>query len=107
MRSGPELKVEMIAKSTVPREFSADLGYLQAQDVSRIMSSVVALGAEVFMLKAELKRLQLALAESGVATESSLQRTGESAEFNAWLASEQATFARNLLDPIATTPAAQ
>lgn len=96
----------MIAESTVPREFRADLGYLQPQDISRLMSSLVALGAEVFMLKAQVQRLQLALAESGAATQDQLHHAGESAAFNAWLASEQAAFARNLLDPFSTTPPA-
>ncbi len=91
----------MSVQSTVPSEFMGDLGYLQPQDISRLMSTVVALGAEVFMLKAELKRLQMTLAQSGAADDKALQLTGEGAAFNAWLAQEQAAFARNLLEPIA------
>ena len=97
----------MSVKSTVPSEFMADLGYLQPQDISRLMSTVVALGAEVFMLKAELKRLQMTLAQSGAADDKALQRTGEGAAFNAWLEQEQAAFARNLLEPLAYEGKAQ
>jgi hypothetical protein len=86
--------------STVPHEFARDLGYLQPEDISQVMSTVIALGAEVFMLKAELKRLQLTLSESGLIDEKVTQLSGEGAAFKAWLAQEQNTFAQNLLDPV-------
>jgi len=90
----------MPIRSTVPDEFAGDLGYLKPQDISQLMSMVIALGAEVFMLKAELKRLQLTLTESGLIDEKNTQLSGEGAAFNAWLAQEQNIFAQNLLDPL-------
>jgi hypothetical protein len=98
--------------TTVPRAFGADLGYLAPQDVQRLMASLVGLGAEVFMLKAEVERLRRALEATGAVASAQLDAAGSSTQFSAWLESEQAAFARSLLDPLwraaapATAPSA-
>ncbi|MGE0801904.1 MAG: hypothetical protein AB7G13_25355 [Lautropia sp.] len=86
--------------TTVPSAFREDLGYLGPQDVQRLMASLVALGAEVFMLKAEVERLRRALEATGAVAPERLASAGSDAAFAAWLEREQAMFARGLLDPL-------
>lgn len=96
----------MNAETTVPREFQADPAGLQARDVGQLMATVIALGGEVFLLKAELQRLRLALQERGGLTGPELEAAGATADFKAWLDAEHKEFARALLDPFAAQAAA-
>ena len=88
-------------ESTVPVPFRSDLSYLQPQDIGRLMASLVALGGEVFMLKAEVRRLRAALDARGAVSQADIEAAGASAAFNAWIDAEQKFFAQTLLDPIA------
>lgn len=87
-------------KSTVPQEFLDNLGYMPDALTGRLLEMIVGLGGEVFILKAELQRLRIALASGGIAGAEALEKVGQSAEFKAWLATEQQEFGRHLLDPI-------
>ena len=87
--------------TTVPEPFRADLSYLQPQDLGRLMASLVGLGGEVFMLKAEVQRLRAALEARGELPGPALEAAGRSEAFKAWLAAEQQAFAKLLLDPLA------
>ena len=88
-------------QSTVPAPFRADLSYLQAQDLGRLMACIVGIGGELFMLKAEVQRLRGALQACGALSEPALEAAGTSEAFKAWLDAEQQAFARLLLDPLA------
>lgn len=87
-------------QTTVPPPFDADLAYLQPQDIPRLMASLVALGGEVILLKAEVQRLRLALQQNGSVAPEQVQAAGASEAFRAWFAAENAAFARTLLDPL-------
>jgi len=90
----------MALQSTVPPEFLADLSYTGDPLVARLLEMVVGLGGEVFLLKAEVERLRRALAERTPVDEAALDAAAAAADFKAWLASEQAAFARHLFDPV-------
>ncbi len=90
-------------QTTVPSEFRGDLTYLQPQDLGRLMASMIALGGEVFLLKAEVQRLRLALQARGGPTPPEVEAAGESDAFKAWLDTENKEFARVILDPFAGT----
>lgn len=92
-------------QTTVPPPFDSNLSYLQPQDISRVIASLVALGGEVILLKAEVQRLRLALQQNGNATAVELASAGASDEFRAWFAAENAAFTRTLLDPLGDAPA--
>lgn len=96
----------MNEQTTVPPEFGADLSYLQPEDLGRMMASLVALGGEVFLLKAEVQRLRGALAACGVLKEADVDAAGASEAFQAWLETEHKAFARVLLDPLGGAAAA-
>lgn len=94
--------------TTVPPEFAGKLEYLQPQDVPHLMACLVGLGSEVFMLKAEVERLQRALAAAGNVTPQALEAAGNDAAFGEWLRQEQAEFGRAIIAPFvhaATTAA--
>ena len=90
----------MNTESTIPPEFAVDFNYLQAKDMSHLMASLVALGAEVFLLKAEVQRLTLALDARGVVDQAALDKAAASQAFSAWASHEQSAFTRNLLSPL-------
>lgn len=87
----------MNIESTVPMEFARDLGYLGADDVPHLMACIVGLGAEVFMLKAELERLRRTLEASGGLKADALEAMGSDPAFAQWLQQESDAFGRSLL----------
>lgn len=91
----------MSLRSTVPPGFLEDLSYVGDPVVARLLEMVVALGGELFVLKAEAERLRRALDAHGGVDAGALDAISSSPGFQAWLAKEQAAFARHLFDPIA------
>lgn len=70
-----------------------------AGDTERLMGMIMALGGEVFVLKAQLQRMALALSQTGAAGEAALLAAAASPEYKAWLSTEQKAFGRALLRP--------
>ena len=64
-----------------------------------LVSIVMALAGEVYVLKAEVERLKTALAEKAVVDHDDLQQAGDSQPMQAWLAQEQGAFTADLLRP--------
>lgn len=83
---------EMIA-SAQGREF------FNHPDTARLMGMIVALGGEVFVLKAQVERLTQALRKSGTVAEDALAEAGKSKEMAAWIAREEKAFGEALLRP--------
>jgi len=75
------------------------LQFFEGADTERLLAMIVALGGEVFVLKAELQRLRLCLAAAGVADDAALAQTATSDAYRAWQAQEENAFGRNLLRP--------
>ncbi|MBC7803713.1 MAG: hypothetical protein H7Y16_07535 [Candidatus Parcubacteria bacterium] len=71
----------------------------EASDTERLMGMIMALGGEVFVLKAQVQRMALALAKAGAVGEAALEAAGTSEEFQAWLPREEKAFGRSLLRP--------
>lgn len=67
--------------------------------MTRMMGVVMALASEVFVLKAEVRRLNLALEESAMIDDPALEAAGDSRAMHTWLAEEQTIFAEALLRP--------
>jgi hypothetical protein len=88
------------AKTTVPPEYLNNLNYFRG-DVSHLLEMIVALGGEVFVLKAEVERLRRELAAGDIVSDAQLEQRGRSDDFKKWIAEEQKHFAETLLDPIA------
>ena len=75
---------------------------LPAQDfptLSRLLGVTMALASEVFVLKAENRRLTEALMAGGVLEPDQLEAVGEAEGFHQWMASEQKAFSSALLNP--------
>ncbi len=66
---------------------------------ARLMGVITALAAEVYVLKAEVMRLSIALDSAGVAGEAALAEAGQSERMKAWLNAEEGAFGRALLRP--------
>lgn len=90
-----------MTETSVPPAFLRDLDGVRDPLVAQLLSMLVSLGGEVFVLKAELQRLRLALAETGVAGEDALERIRRSPDFVDWLSREEREFTGALMDPIA------
>ena len=90
-----------MSDTTVPPAFLRDLDGISDPLVSQLLSMLVSLGGEVFVLKAELQRLRLALAQAGGVDEDALERVRRSPDFAAWLSREEQAFTAALIDPIA------
>ncbi|MGE0313355.1 MAG: hypothetical protein AB7P21_17230 [Lautropia sp.] len=78
----------------------AKLGYGQQSDSSRLLGMVMALAAEVFVLKAQNERLRRALQERDLVTDAQLAAAGDGEDMQAWLAAEEQTFTRAVLMPL-------
>ena len=68
-------------------------------DSARLMGVITALAAEVYVLKAEVMRLTIALDAAGVAGEAALAEAGRSERMKAWFNAEEGAFGRALLRP--------
>lgn len=90
-----------MSETSVPPAFLRDLDGVRDPLVSRLLAMLVSLGGEVFVLKAELQRLRMALAERGGVDDAMLERIRRSPEFTDWLAREERDFGRALIDPLA------
>jgi hypothetical protein len=77
----------------------AGLSPADANDGARLMGVLMSLAGEVFVLKAEVQRLRLALREAGAVDDAALQVAGASPAMAAWMADEEAAFGRALLRP--------
>ena len=89
-----------MTETTVPAEFLRDLDGVQDPLVSRLLAMLVALGGEVFLLRAEVERMKQALAERGGLAAEDLERVRRSDSYTAWLAGEERRFAAQLVDPL-------
>ena len=77
----------------------AGLGPGDDMDSARLMGVLMALAGEVYVLKAEVKRLRIALQQRGGLDESDIDRAGGSEAMKQWMAREEGDFARALLRP--------
>ncbi len=68
-------------------------------DVERLLGMIAALGSEVFVLKAEQRRLRQALASAGVVGEAQLEAAASSPELERWLREEEKAFGAHLMRP--------
>ena len=75
------------------------LGGADALESSRIMGVLLSLAGEVFVLKAEVKRLQYALKESNTLNEAELIEAEKSNNFSEWFKQEQQVFSETLMRP--------
>jgi len=66
---------------------------------SRMLGMMFAMATELFALKAEVKRLRLALGDEGVLAPEAELDAGEGEAFAAWLKREQGEFAAAILKP--------
>lgn len=87
------------AAGVPPMTGLAGLGAGDALDTTRLLGMIVALAGEVFVLKAELQRTRLALAERGTLDDAALDAAGASPAMGRWLAAEEAAFGAGLLRP--------
>ncbi len=83
--------------------WSSHLAMLKDDESSPALGMLIALSAEVFLLKAEVARLRLALHASGVVSPDAELAAGETSSFAAWLSKEQVAFTAPLLRAWAQT----
>jgi len=70
-----------------------------AMDGARLMGIITALAAEVYVLKAEVMRLTIALESGGATSASAIEEAGRSARMKEWFSTEEGAFGRALLRP--------
>lgn len=75
------------------------LKFFEGADTERLLGTIMALGAEVYVLKAELQRLSMTLRAAGVVSDDALAHTAGSQSFKAWMAKEEAAFGPSVLKP--------
>jgi hypothetical protein len=73
--------------------------FFECADTERLLATIVALGAEVYVLKAELKRLQVSLSQANVVNDLALEKAAASDAYRTWQAQEEVSFGRELLRP--------
>jgi hypothetical protein len=71
------------------------------KDPARLMGMIVALAGEVYVLRAEVERMRLALRDSGALDDAALIAAGESREMNDFLREEEGAFAATVMRPFA------
>lgn len=74
---------------------------MQNTDTERLLGMITALGAEVFVLKAEVQRLKGALHASGTLTDAQLEKAAASPELQQWMSEEEKVFGATLMRPFA------
>ena len=79
----------------------AGIGPGDALDPARLVGMIVALSGEVYVLKAELERMKLALRTAGVVDDVALEAAGASREMQQILRAEEEAFASTVLRPFA------
>ena len=57
-----------------------------------LLSMILELGGELFVLKAEMQRMKMALEEQKLLTSQNLKLVADSSEFELWLAHEEKQF---------------
>jgi len=67
-------------------------------DNERLLAMIVALGGELFVLKAELERLKMALNKHKFVSGQDLDLVAESSEFAFWLSNEEKEFGSHLMN---------
>lgn len=66
-------------------------------DTTRLLSMMMTLAGEVYVLKGEVERLKIALADTGAVGPSELAAAAGSAEMSNWLDTEEREFGESLL----------
>jgi len=77
----------------------AGLSPEDSMDSARLMGVILALAGEVYVLKAELRRMRIALADRQMLDEQALDQAGTSTRMSDWLKREEAEFGQALLRP--------
>ena len=81
--------------------------YFDDPAVTRLMGMVTALAGEVFVLKAQHRRLAAALEKSGGVTEEELAAVGAGPDMADWMAAERDAFAAAIMAPLIEPDVAQ
>ena len=76
-----------------------ELDFFQDQTTARLLGVITALGGEVYVLKAVVHRLTVALESQGILSEEILSEAGTSPVHRTWQAEEEKVFAAELLRP--------
>ena len=76
-----------------------DLDFFQDATTQRLLGVITALGGEVYLLKAMVNRLTVALEQQGVLNADVLSLAANSDAHQAWQAEEEKTFAAEFLRP--------
>ncbi len=77
----------------------AGLSPSDPMDSARLLGVITALAAEVYVLKAEVKRLTIALESSGATNAKALESAGSSERMLRWFAEEEGAFGPALFRP--------
>jgi hypothetical protein len=76
-----------------------DLDFFKDDTTARLLGVITALGGEVYVLKAMVNRLTVALENQGVVSAETLAEAGASEAHRAWQAEEEKIFGAELLRP--------
>ncbi len=76
-----------------------DLDFFKDDTTQRLLGVITALGGEVYVLKAMVNRLTVALENQGVVTDDILAAAATSEAHRAWQAEEEKTFGAEMLRP--------
>lgn len=98
----PAMTAEAPPPATAPQDAPrfaglAGLAPGDPMDSARLMSVILSLAGEVYVLKSELQRMRLALDERKLLDDDALEKAGQSAAMASWFATEEAEFGRALL----------
>ena len=75
------------------------LAQLPDADCGRLLATVMALAGEVFVLKAQVERLTIALEAAGGVDAARLAAAEKTARMQQWLLGEEAAFTRSITEP--------
>lgn len=90
------MAVELTAEQ---RRWNAHIENLRQAPQSKVLSSLVVLGSEIFLLKAEIERLKIALGTAGLINEDALDQAGTSSQLEGFLGKEQIELNEALFKP--------
>ena len=91
----------MIQESRRDSVVTAFDGRPENADTSRLLGMLFALSAEVFVLKAQVQEMKVALRAAGMLGDAALTEAGASAEVAQWIADEGNKFSAAVLRPFA------